>query len=136
MLWCGCAAAKEYPLLDSDLRADTWVATDGAGRKLPGFNECGPRRKDRWVGIFYWTWHRSQSAGPNDNTRILATATNGTVHWPDNGAPYHWGEPELGYYLMTDSETMPDWFGMPEDNDLPSNFLVEYVRAWKKVPQQ
>lgn len=86
----------------SDIFADTWVATDGAGRTLPGFSECGPPRKDRWVGIFYWTWHRPQSAGPNDNTKILAGATNGVVRWPQNNAPHHWGEPELGYYLMTD----------------------------------
>jgi hypothetical protein len=97
--------AGEYhalPYTDGDLRADTWVATDGAGRVVPGSAECGPPRKNRWVGMFYWTWHRPQSAGPNDNTRILANATNGSVLWPTNGAPYHWGEPELGYYLMTD----------------------------------
>ncbi|HTL59149.1 MAG TPA: family 16 glycosylhydrolase [Candidatus Limnocylindrales bacterium] len=100
-----CPAADNYhaePYLGSDLLSDTWVATDGTGRRLPGFNECGPQRKDRWVGIFYWTWHRPQAAGPNDNTKVLAAATNGVVHWPDNGAPFHWGEPELGYYLMTD----------------------------------
>jgi beta-glucanase (GH16 family) len=35
-------------------------------------------------------------------------------------------------YLTFDSETMPEWFGMPDDRDLPSTFSVEYVRAWKK----
>ena len=101
----GKISADEYhaePYSGADIFADTWVATDGAGRTLPGFNECGPPRKDRWVGIFYWTWHRPNAAGPNDNTKLIATATNGTVRWPENGAPYHWGEPELGYYLMTD----------------------------------
>ncbi len=34
-------------------------------------------------------------------------------------------------YLTFDSETMPGWFGMPDDKDLPSTFSVEYVRAWK-----
>ena len=34
-------------------------------------------------------------------------------------------------YLTFDSETMPEWFGMPDDKDLPSTFSVEYVRAWK-----
>jgi len=41
----------------------------------------------------------------------------------------HWHQP---LYLIFDSETMPDWFGMPDDGDLPSTFTVEYVRAWKK----
>jgi beta-glucanase (GH16 family) len=34
--------------------------------------------------------------------------------------------------LIFDSETMPTWFGMPEDKDLPSTFSVKYVRAWQK----
>jgi hypothetical protein len=41
----------------------------------------------------------------------------------------HWHQP---LYLIFDSETMPDWFGMPDDNDLPSTFSIEYVRAWKR----
>jgi len=41
----------------------------------------------------------------------------------------HWHQP---LYLIFDSETMPNWFGMPDDKDLPSTFQVEYVRAWKK----
>jgi len=41
----------------------------------------------------------------------------------------HWHRP---LYLIFDSETMPDWFGMPEDEDLPSTFNIEYVRAWRK----
>jgi len=41
----------------------------------------------------------------------------------------HWHQP---LYLIFDSETMPQWFGMPDDKDLPSTFQVEYVRAWKK----
>ena len=40
----------------------------------------------------------------------------------------HWHQP---LSLIFDSETMPDWFGMPEDDDLPSTFSIEYVRAWK-----
>jgi hypothetical protein len=99
------AGAAEYhgqPYTGGDVFADTWVATDGAGRVLPGFSGCGPVKPDKWVGIFYWTWHTPGRGGPNDTTRILAAASQDTLHWPSNGAPYHWGEPELGYYLMTD----------------------------------
>jgi len=61
-----------------------------------------------------------------------------------------WGKEELVYYvdgvavrrianrdchepmlIIFDSETMPDWFGMPDDKDLPSTFEVDYLRAWK-----
>ena len=49
--------------------------------------------------------------------------------WSDRVENTHWHQP---LYLIFDSETMPEWFGMPDDKDLPSTFSVEYVRAWKK----
>jgi len=94
--------ALAQPYSDADLYADTWVATDALGRKLPGYEEVGPPREDRWVGIFYWTWHVPRAHGPHDNTKLLATAKDGVVEWPEHRAPHHWGEPELGYYRMTD----------------------------------
>src|SRR5262245_21738528 len=73
--------AAEYhraPYTEGDLFADTWVAVDGAGRSVPGFRECGPVKKDKWVGIFYWTWHVPGQRGPYDNTKILAQDKGGT----------------------------------------------------------
>ena len=102
---CISAAAEEYagtPYEGADTFADTWVATDALGREVPGLDETGPVKPDKWAGIFYWTWHRPNPGGPNDNTKLIATARDGVVAWPQNGAPHHWGEPELGYYLMTD----------------------------------
>lgn len=91
------------PYTDGDLRADTWVATDALGRTQPTHDQTGPPRSDKWVGIFYWTWHVPRgNGGPNDNTKLIAAAHDGVVDWPENGAPHHWGEPELGYYMMTD----------------------------------
>lgn len=100
------AGAAEYagkPYTDSDVYADTWVATDALGRTQPDIGATGPVKSGKYVGIFYWTWHVAHADGPNDNTKII-TAANGssTIQWPSNGAPYHWGEPELGYYRMTD----------------------------------
>src|SRR5690606_35665239 len=86
-----------------DIQADTWVATDALGRSVPGDAEVGAPREDKWVGIFYWTWHIPRgTGGPNDNTKLIVTAKDGVVDWPENGSPHHWGEPELGYYMMTD----------------------------------
>jgi beta-glucanase (GH16 family) len=44
------------------------------------------------------------------------------------GPNTHWHQPLT---LNFDSETMPDWFGMPHDEDLPSTYAIDYVRAWK-----
>ena len=42
----------------------------------------------------------------------------------------HWHQPlELNF----DSETMPEWFGLPDVATLPSTFSVEYVRAWRRL---
>lgn len=40
----------------------------------------------------------------------------------------HWHQPLT---MNFDSETMPDWFGLPDDNELPSTYSIEYVRSWK-----
>jgi len=48
------------------------------------------------------------------------------VRWGPNT---HWHQPLT---LNFDSETMPDWFGLPKDEDLPSTYSIEYVRAWKR----
>ena len=33
--------------------------------------------------------------------------------------------------LLFDRETMPDWIGMPQPNQMPDQpFQIEYVRAW------
>ncbi|UCD00291.1 MAG: family 16 glycosylhydrolase [Phycisphaerales bacterium] len=48
------------------------------------------------------------------------------VRWVENT---HWRQPLT---LNFDSETMPKWFGLPKDGDLPSTYSIEYVRTWKQ----
>jgi hypothetical protein len=85
-----------------DVMSDTWVAADALGRKLPGYEECGPPRNGRFVGIFYFIWHGQHgTGGPYDITKILADNPS-DPKWGPPGAFHHWGEPELGYYLSDD----------------------------------
>ena len=42
----------------------------------------------------------------------------------------HWHQP---YHLNFDTETMPDWFGLPAKETLPSTFQINNVRAWRNV---
>lgn len=83
-----------------NVQSDTWVATDALGRKLPGYAECGPVKKDRFVGIFYFMTHVDHGGeGPQDVTKILQKDPY-HPHW--GKGTYYWGEPEIGYYLNTD----------------------------------
>ncbi len=61
-----------------------------------------------------------------DKERIKWYFDGVLVRWVDNT---HWHQPLT---LNFDSETMPKWFGLPKDSDLPSTYSIEYVRAWKK----
>jgi len=83
-----------------DVKSDTWIATDSLGRQLPGYNECGPPRSNRHIGIFYFLWLGEHgTGGPYDITKLLAENPDD----PNWGTGFHhWGESELGYYLSDD----------------------------------
>lgn len=42
----------------------------------------------------------------------------------------HWHQ---ALAMNFDSETMPEWFGLPKKEELPSTFHIDYIRSWKKV---
>ncbi len=94
---CTAAIAADW-----DLKADTWTATDALGRSLPGYKECGPPRKDRFVGIFYFTWLGEHStSGPWNLSDILAGNPKEPKYGPEHHF-HHWGQSELGYYVSSD----------------------------------
>jgi hypothetical protein len=83
-----------------DIRVDDWVATDALGRKLPTYEECGPVKKDRFVGMFYFMTHINPGGkGPFDVTKII-NANPDNPQWGDGD--HYWGEPESGYYLSNE----------------------------------
>ena len=99
VMWVMLAVAPSSP---RDVYADTWAATDALGRTLPGYEQVGPVREDRTVGIFYWTWHTMNGQqGPYDISKAIAENPEAPRFGP-LGAAHHWGQPELGYYLSTD----------------------------------
>ena len=90
----------------SDLGATTWAAVDGVGRGMPTFADAG-EKKDKTVGIFYWTWHDRDPGAVYDNTRILKENPGSDADYPNSvWGPYHsthhWGEPLFGYYIGDD----------------------------------
>ena len=105
----------------------TWSAVDGLGRFMPEYDNVGPKRKNKFVGIFFWTWHGkygaddpvnrawespSRGEGTVNVQRVMdesPSAKNDFNHpaWmgmcSGNGiGTGHWNEPIWGYYFSDD----------------------------------
>ena len=89
------------------VNADTWVATDGLGRKVENSTDADTRRQGKYVGLFFHTWHTSNSGmGSSNITEILKEHPEirndfKSPLWGSAGA-YHWNEPIWGYYRSCD----------------------------------
>ena len=125
-LLSGCAApAGSCDAADGeDLMSDTWVATDALGRQMPLIDSVGAVKQDhqRVVGIFYITWHSRGAhnlASPyTDVTKVLeadpsARSDDKNPLWKYGS--YHWGEPEMGYFLSQDEWVMRKDISMLQD---------------------
>jgi len=106
-----------------NLLSDTWVATDNLGRTLADQKTAGTTRTNKFVGIFYLTWHGAHGydehrnpvgdgqgifpkknkkyKSPYDITEILKHEPKKRP-WGPPMAGHYWGEPEWGYYLSDD----------------------------------
>lgn len=125
-----------------DLYTDTWVATDALGRTMPNISLAGPLKKDkqRVVGIFYISWHtddKAELSSPyeGDITEVLAADTSARLyakntHWKEQS--YHWGEPEMGYFLSKDGYVIRRDMSMLSDAgvDVLIIDVTNAVRYW------
>lgn len=90
--------------------SDNLTATDALGRKLPGYNQVGELRKDKFVGMFYFLWQtRNADNHPNNIPEILSKDPKAIDDyrnsiWPNpkTNPWYWWSEPLFGYYRNTD----------------------------------
>ena len=109
---------------------------------MPGFDDVGPIKTDqrRVVGIFYITWHRDtlatlKSPYTADVTRILdedPTAKLDAKHPLWTGGAYHWGQPEMGYFLSKDEYVIRKDMSMLSDAgvDVLVMDVTNAVRYW------
>ncbi|MFA6838341.1 MAG: hypothetical protein WCR12_05810 [Dysgonamonadaceae bacterium] len=125
-----------------DLYSDTWVATDAIGRDMPSYTETGEVKQDqrRVVGIFYITWHTQNLANLEkpynaDVTKILNKDPSARMNanhplWYTNS--YHWGEPEMGYFLSQDEYVIRKDISMLADAgvDVLVMDVTNAVRYW------
>ncbi len=131
ILWCGIfffytnLSAQQKPAspnqLVSSSKADTWIATDDLGRTLSVDNRGGEIQKDKFVGIFYFTWQGSHgydtprtrpdqgvldklstdTLSPYDLSKLLKQNPENPKYGPI-GTFHYWAEPYFGYYLPDD----------------------------------
>ena len=148
LLWLGVLLST-IQLPAQDLWQDTWVATDALGRVMPTSDEVGNRKtdKERTVGIFYITWHDEgifkRDASYLDVTHVLhknpaARLDGDDEAWPKNMGSFHWGEPELGYFLSEDRYVIRKDISMLADAGVDVLIMdvtnaVQYHSEWKVV---
>ena len=92
--------------------SDSWALTDALGRKAASSSEASARRDDRYVAMFYWTWHQGtdRNASVRNITEVLRQhpeAINDFNHpaWgvgSERPGNFYWEQPLLGYYRTTD----------------------------------
>ncbi len=86
-------------------------ATDALGRELADPSKTGEKKKEKYVAMFYWTWHQ----GDDDTTYQIKNITEIVRKHPEAMKDYnhpawgdkkpgffYWEEPLLGYYKTTD----------------------------------
>ena len=94
---------------DYVVSSDTWVVTDGLNREV-SVSYTDTKRDDRYVGIFFHTWHSTKlhvNNGFMNITQILEKYSDLEINnYSDSRwgkAPtYFWNEPLWGYYRTTD----------------------------------
>ena len=139
---CGTTARDSSVSSAGDLYSDTWVATDALGRTMPQIDSVGPVKNDqrRVVGIFYITWHtqnllKARSPYEADVTKVLHNDPNARMQ-ADNPewkyGSYHWGEPEMGYFLSQDEWVIRKDMSMLSDAgvDVLVMDVTNAVRYW------
>lgn len=98
---------------DMDMDTDTvftggvnYPAVDDLGRELPTYEEVGPLRPDKYVAMFFWTWHVGHSqSSKNYNLQEIITDSAMVNDWDHpswapyaDGSSFFWGESIYGYY--------------------------------------
>ena len=98
------------------VNSDQWSAEDALGRKTLTYADVGAKKTDKYIGMFYWTWHTDGIAEWVMPDGSIANITKIITNNPGaEDDPYHpawqnvwqegvfwWDEPLFGYYRTTD----------------------------------
>lgn len=111
---------------NSQYYTDNWVVTDALGRTLPYYEEVGPRKDNKTVGVFYFVWHGFHGNRVFDITQILKKypsdpLSDANPYWGPRNHFHFWGEPEAGYHRAEDP-----WI-IRRDLQMLSNAQVDFI---------
>ena len=110
-----------------EVKPTTWTAVDGLGRTLSPNSETSGKKQDKFVGMFYWTWHYPWT---HDHEAITTgsvldkfpEALNDFEHpaWGGtySGRPYFWDEPLYGFYSDLDEYVLRKHAELLADADI------------------
>ena len=119
--------AKDISLPDisDSVNPSKWVAVDGLGRSIS--NNINVPQKNRYVGMFYWTWHVGNNGNAAYNVNNIIKQNPTRVHdfnWWNSNYPansYWWNEPIYGYYLEVDD------YVLRKHAELLADAMVDFV---------
>ena len=124
-----CFAQTNSKLQVSEItknQINNWVVTDALGRTLPTFEDVGPIRENRKVGVFYYLWSGYHGTKVYDITKIIQKnpvnpLSSSNPDWGPKGSFHFWGEPEYGYFRSEDP-----WV-IQRDLQMLSNAQVDFI---------
>lgn len=104
-----CNIPSDSLIYTNEVMPDTWVFTDGLGRKALTNKDVGDLKSDKTVGMFFWDWHEIGSL-----KREISNIQNTIDEFPLSANDYaneawtkdsinYWNEPIYGYYTTTDT---------------------------------
>ena len=117
---------------EASIDPSTWAAVDGLGRTLSLNGETGDKRQEKFVGMFYWTWHY-----PWINDHVPITTGSVLDKYPEavndwnhsawggtyDGRPHFWDEPLYGFYTNTDEYVLRKHAELLADADIDVVFF-------------
>ena len=98
------------------------------------FYRPGSKEKRNWGGV----WKSPTPLAARFHVYGLDWSPNRITYYFD-GHPVRWVENKYWHqplFLIFDSETMIDWLGRPQEEDLPSVYNVDYLRVWRSASHQ
>ncbi len=98
-------------LVAQTVSSDQWAATDALGRKVREYSSSDVKKKDKYVAMFYWTWHQGKQDTTYPVKNITEIVRKNPEAMKDYNHPawgdkkpgsFYWEQPLLGYYKTTD----------------------------------